>query len=188
MERSADQISQGGSCAVCAAPARVRILLDYQDGGPVLGQYCLSCADSAPDRYYASKGDASTRTEWFARVCLLGGVAICLVAALGDFLHIAGNAGFGWQQRTGILIGIILVLLAAILRIDILGIAGAILLCLSALADVIHVGQSAGFGWKQEGCMFAAIAVISIGLYLRRMGIAADPRRQRAATSDPTGN
>lgn len=175
LRNHADGRGPGDVCQVCGLRARVRVLLDYRDGQPVLGQFCLTCADGAAARYYASSGDPAARREWVARLCMLAGVAICAVAALGDFLNIAGHSGFGWQQRSGILIGIMLVILAALLRIDVFAIAGAFLLALSALADVIHVGQSAGFGWKQEGCIIVGIAVLAVALYLRRN--AAGPRR-----------
>jgi hypothetical protein len=91
-----------------------------------------------------------------------------MLAVFGDHLHIQGTPGFGWQQQLGILIGTVLLVLAGVLRIDMLSVFALVILALSVFADLLGIGSSSGFGWKQEGVGAIALGWIWLGLYLRR--------------------
>ncbi|HUN80272.1 MAG TPA: hypothetical protein VMV81_02060, partial [Phycisphaerae bacterium] len=68
----------------------------------------------------------------------------------------------------GILLGLIFVLVGAVFRIDLLGLAGALLFFLALFIDKLGIGSSTGIGPRQQIVMGIAILLLLCGLILRR--------------------
>lgn len=154
-------------CAVCRQAARVRILETYVAGRPVIRHFCFECAD----RYF---GQLSRQEPPVARraslgaLMILAGILLGLLAIVADHLGIHGNPGFGWYKQTGLVTGSLLICLAAVWRIDIIGVLGILMLGLAAGANLLGLAGRDGFGWKQQMAMAAGLVLVVAGTLIRR--------------------
>lgn len=170
----------GRVCEGCGAPARVRILRGYRDGRPVRHAFCLSCAEQlgeqlAPTAYSGGRPTGRVRLSSGA-VLIFGGLLVVLVGLCADYFGVGGHPGMGWLQQAGLATGLLLVGIGALLRVDVLNVAGALCVGLAALADVLGSGPSPGIGWRQQLAIGAGLALVMLGLVLRHR------RRTRGAT------
>jgi hypothetical protein len=170
---------QRARCERCSAPARVFVLEGYVDGQPVRHHFCLECADSAY-RHYLDRGAGVIRPRLsFGSLLIIVGLLLTAVGASVDELGLHGSGGFGWKQQGGLLIGMVVLVLGALLRVDILAIVGAILVGAAALADVFGPVGSPGVGWKQGALILAGLLVLAAGIFMRR--------RRAVQSLPPTG-
>lgn len=149
-------------CERCGAPARVHTSGHGADGRKIR-HLCLACAD-------AEEADAPARERGLnhAAILLSVGVIVLLLSLLADVLKFGQEKGFGWKQQSGILVGGILVLSAALLRIPTLLVIGLVAAALSTLADHLGFGSGEGFGSHQILGVAAGILLIVAGLLMRR--------------------
>ena len=159
------------ACEACGEPARVRILRGYREGRPVRHAFCLSCAERLgeqlePTAY--SGGLARGRVRLSAGAILMfGGFLVALVGLSSDYFGVGGHPGIGWAQQAGLAGGLLLVGIGALLRVDVLNVAGTLCVGLAALADVLGSGPSPGIGWRQQLVIGAGLVLVILGLALR---------------------
>jgi len=96
------------------------------------------------------------------------GVLFAVLGVSFDLFGMKGAAGFGWKQQGGVVVGVLLVVLGALLRADVLAIGGAVLFGAAALADVYGTLGSPGVGWKQRLAVAAGVLLILMGIWLRK--------------------
>ncbi len=147
------------TCEACGAPAIVHIS-DVNDGVATMQHFCAACVD-AMEQHHSSR----RRTRGDAAVIIVVGAMITLMSLLADVLQFGSNAGFGRQQRHGVTICLILLVLGAIARARTLftiGLAGTIL---SLLADQFAFGNAEGFGRQQILGSLLGIAMILSGFW-----------------------
>jgi hypothetical protein len=169
-------------CEVCGQPARIDILDGYANGTPVRHAFCLTCAGTSvrPLR----EGNSRLRLSTLAT---LAAFAVLVVGVFGDFLIPAGNAGFGWHQRLGVVIGTLIGLFGLLLRAELVTLAGAFLFGASLTADWFGLTHGPGIGWKQQW-MIAAGLTILIGAVLARMRYRLWATFSRRAAGGPAHN
>ena len=161
------EVCEQKNCELCGRPARVRTLIGYREGAPLMRIFCLGCADTVPARGFA--GGTTDRTRVAMRNFLVAaGIFVMLVGALGDHLGIHASPGFGWYQRAGLVLGTLLLACGALLRIDLMALVGAMVFALSAGADWLGIAGSDGFGWKQDGAILGGFLIALVGLALER--------------------
>jgi hypothetical protein len=163
-------------CERCGAPARVHVLAGYVEGRPVHRHFCHACADVAYElQLEVGVGRVRPRPRVSSLIIAVG-VLFAVLGASFDLLGIEGAAGFGWQQQGGMAVGVLLVILGGLLRVDAIAIAGALLFGAAALADVYGTLGSPGIGLKQQFFVAAGVSLILAGIWLRRR-----KRQQRLA-------
>ena len=114
-------------------------------------------------------GTASVRPRPRVSSLLIAvGVLFALLGTSFDLFGIRGAAGFGWQQQGGVTIGVLLVVLGGLLRVDAIAILGAALFGAAALADVYGLLGSTGFGLKQRVAVAVGVLLVLIGIWLRK--------------------
>jgi hypothetical protein len=149
-------------CDSCAAPARVRILDGYRDGAPQIRTLCLRCAEGdAPPVL-----DAAGVKERLPVSTLLAvvGISLAFVGLFGDTLTFTVAAGFGWYQKIGAAVAVVLILLGALLKTDLIVLSGGFLFLLACGADWLGGARTPGFGWKQELAVLLAVMFVAAAM------------------------
>ncbi len=155
-------------CSTCADPARVSVLKGYDEGAPVRVEYCSACADALYRRRRERVAGGKSKLN-LSTIILITGLLLVSVGVFADYFGHQGSAGFGAYQVAAIVLGGLVVVLGALLRIDLFVIPGLVLSALGALADVFgHVGTP-GFGWRQQIAVIAGLVLVSVAL-ARRSG------------------
>lgn len=156
-------------CESCGGPAQVTALQGYANGKPVRRQFCLRCADRALDLHEGRTAPPPRRRLSPAALLLLGGLVLVLVGLLaGDFGDPA-RRGFGAYQLAAVLAGTLLVTVGAMLRADVVAVAGTILFGLGVLADLFVAVGATGVGWRQAAAMVVGLTSMGAGLALRHL-------------------
>ena len=154
------------TCELCGATARVQVLEGYANGQPVVRRFCLVCA-SGPALAPGSE-ERNARPSVWTIIALLG-VALGVLGAFGDLILPNFHAGFGWYQRCGVVVGVLLGLLGVLMRIDVLALGGAGLFIVSLGADWLGLRHSPGVGWKQQLVLALAVVCMLLALLRRRV-------------------
>lgn len=154
-----------GGCQVCGRPARVRILEDYVAGSPVYRQYCLTCADAHEIGRTVDDMDANRPRTTTGTLIVIAGLTFGMFGVFGHRFGIAWTAGLGPRQQAGIVAGVLLIMLGALLRVDAVAVVGMVVFGLAACADLIGLG---GFGGSNVGQQL----FIAVGLMLTCIGLA----------------
>jgi len=121
-----------------------------------------------PDQSSVSEHRADRPRLKVSGLLVLFGLLMGFIALGADYLGISGQTGFGWYQRLGLLIGMALVVMGSLFRVDVMCVVGVVLLILSLTADFLHVGMSPGIGRRQQFAMGLAVATLVAGLLLSR--------------------
>src|SRR5262249_25480995 len=100
-----------------------------------------------------------------------------------DVAWIGGQSGFGWHQQMAVVVGALLILIGALLRIDVIGLIGALSLVLAACGDFIGMGGPPGVPWTQCILVGGAALLAATGLVIRRFQ-KPDEREARAGPGD----
>ena len=157
-------------CESCQRPAIVQIRNAF--AGEVLIRYlCLDCADAEDDDAPAQK-----RRLNVAAITITMGLYVLGVSMFADVLGFGSADGFGRQQWTGIAITGVLVLVAAIIQIPMLLVAGLLLGGTTLLADWLGLGDVPGFGSLQ---MLGA--ALGVGLTILGLGVGRQKKREQEA-------
>jgi hypothetical protein len=173
----------GCRCELCGQPARVSVLQAYRDGQPLKRSFCLACADGGSRRMALSireegpglERDAARSRLGPALILVAAGLVVAVVSLVSDFAGVGTHAGFGWKQIAILIIGALMVMIGALLRIDVIGLLGTAAALLALGADLLGVSGSAGFGWKQTVGLAAGFMLIGLGAIIRRLRRKADP-------------
>ena len=175
---AATQDEPPARCDRCGAPARVHVLAGYVEGRPVHRHFCHACADVAYElQLEVGAGNARPRPRVSSLIIAVG-VLFAVLGTSFDLFGVEGAAGFGWKQQGGVAIGVLLVVLGGLLRVDAIAIAGAVLFGAAALADVYGLLGSPGFGSKQRFAVAVGVFLVLIGIWLRKR-----KRQQRLASA-----
>lgn len=166
-------------CETCGESARVRVLEGYSDGEPLMHLFCLRCASAF--RASPAPFDPSGRLS-FGSVFIVAGIMLMLLGGFGDMFRLHTHKGFGAYQQFGAAIGLFLIVLAALLRVDVFAIIGLAVFALASGGDIIVVTSSAGLGWKQQLALVLGALVLGIGVWLRRL-LARETQLARARSS-----
>ena len=149
-------------CESCQRPAIVQIRNAF--AGNVLIRYlCLDCADAEDD---ASPGQK--RRLNLAAITITLGLYVLGVSVFADALGFGSAEGFGRQQWAGVAITGVLVLVAAIMQIPTLLVAGLLLGGTTLLADWLGLGDIPGFGSLQMLGTALGVGLTVIGLGVGR--------------------
>ncbi len=174
---TATRDEQRTRCERCGAPVRVHILEGYVEGKPVRRHLCSDCADTAY-ALYLKHGAGHVRPRLsLGSLLITGGLLLVVLGISVDQFGIQGSAGFGWKQQAGLLAGLFVVIVGSLLRIDVVAIAGAILVAIAALADVSGLIGAPGVGWRQQAVILAGLVFIWGGIFLRKRQVAAPRER-----------
>jgi hypothetical protein len=178
---------------VCAAEARVHILLGYDRDRPVTRRLCESCAAAASSEQSARQAGRGRRL--LALLSLTAGSAMIVVGVFADVLLRDGAAGFGWRQITGTGLGACIAFMGLLFRSKPILLAGACLMGASMLADAFGLGHSPGFGWKQATFVAAGVGLLvctGVSFAMLRVRNARrrfvdQPERRRHSSAQPIG-
>jgi len=157
-------------CERCGAPSRVSMLVGYAAGRPVRRRWCLSCADLFVSHSTRGAGGNSRRRLSVGVTTLFGGAVVTLLGATFDQLGVHGSGGFGWMQQMAVSVAGLFVVLGALLRVDVVAVAGTILMGCAALADVFGQAGTPGVGWRQGAMVVGGLGLTLWGLHLRGCG------------------
>lgn len=179
-------LSLPARCEACGGPPRVYILAGYRGGRPVERRLCLACADTAlGDPIQAQEAGTRTRLRPGSLV-MVGGALLTLLGTSVDQWGVHGSAGVGWLQALALVGGGLMILSGALLRADVIGVAGTVLFGLAIVADVRGAVGTPGFGWRQAAIVGIGVAALGIGLMWRRAARGADqPAEPASAGSKP---
>ena len=116
---------------------------------------------------------------------LLGlvGLVCGLVAVLVDAVPVRAQAGFGWYQAIGALIGAMAVIVGALSRTDLVAIAGTLVFAGAVFADWLGETRALGFGWKQQLLFVVAVGCIVVALWMHLRSV----RRARRGQQELVG-
>lgn len=156
------------ACELCGDPVRVQILEGYRSGAPILRALCMDCADEV---YDTRAEGAPTRRERLSvsTLLILAGLVLGMLGVVGDHIGVGEAPGFGFKQEIAAAIGAFLVGLGALLRADVIAVAGTIVFALAACADIVGIaGSSQGFVSQTESV--AGVCVLIAGLAVRLAG------------------
>ncbi|TWT44046.1 hypothetical protein RAS1_04520 [Phycisphaerae bacterium RAS1] len=151
------------ACHECGKSAAVRVLRGYSHGVPDFRDLCLSCADER-DRAAVRQQRRETQLPTKA-LLLMAGCMLMLIALSWDFLSLATRPGFGVFQRLGTALALVLVLLGAVSRTDVIAIMGAAMLALSLGADVLATDHVPGIGWKQQFVLLVGVGACGLAVW-----------------------
>ena len=149
------------ACMVCGQPARVTVVGE----SGARSYYCMDCADK---RTEAAWPMAQGILAFLPGTLIRGGALLGVLALAANYLHIAGEEGFGWKQIAGTEVGILVVAVGAFLRRGFLTVAGALLVVISLGADYLRIGHAPGLGWRKQAAIACSIACVLLGLFLQR--------------------
>lgn len=152
-------------CETCGEPARVHVLEEYRQGAPVFRHACLDCADRA---MISAHHTVHHNRASMASLLIGIGIFFGVLGVAADYIAIPTGNGFGWLRLLGLGVGALFVLVGTLIRVDAIGIAGAILFGLTACVSLFGLTQVSGLGWKQQLAMTIGLMLILTGLLLRR--------------------
>lgn len=167
-------------CECCGQPARLHILEDYAGGQPRLRHYCLPCGA----HWSASISPVAHDKPRPGTIVLVGlaGLTMFLVGLFADYLA-PGNPGFGWHQRTGLILGLSLTGVGVVLRAQLIALLGVFVLGASLTADWIGVARGAGIGWKQQAFMYVGLLITLASAVLKWIRIRMASARGASSTA-----
>ncbi len=152
------------TCDLCGKPARVCVLHGYRDGAPVYGRYCLDCP-STSDFDHSARSRSSKRLSLHLLICLLG-VVIGVLGGAADLVVSDAHPGFGWYQRTGVLVGAIIVLLGMLVRAEVVALVGVFLFAGAVSWDCFSYSDAPGVGWKQQTALVVSAFLLVLAVVL----------------------
>jgi hypothetical protein len=124
---------------------------------------CHDCAGEQRTRRFAH----SAAPPSVALPLALAGVVLGTLGVGADWIAPGLSAGFGWQQRLGLVLGGLAVVIGAILRFDLMVVGGCLLFSAAVSADFFGTHASPGVGWKQQLVLLVAAAFL-FGAFLLR--------------------
>lgn len=129
------------------------------EGG--LRQVCRECERR---RLWEERRNVRAIESYVARLLTYAGTFLILLTLVADRLPIAGRAGFGWRQITGIEIGALCLVIGIVSGRGLVGMGGLFLLVLSVGADVLQVGFTPGFGWRSLTALAVSCLLVVGGM------------------------
>lgn len=151
-------------CDRCGADANIHIT-DLVAGMPTIRHFCRICADA---RGLTDDRPRTKQRAAVASVLATVGLFVLALSLFADIISVGDSAGFGWQQRSGMMVAGIILLLGAVTRTLTLVIVGVITVTLDLLADGLEFGSSPGFGWQQQTGVLVGLGLIFVGLMFTR--------------------
>ncbi len=155
------------TCELCGKPSCVHFSKEGPDGPVTLRHLCGDCADRHPFDGMSGFDDAPRRRASLANLITVLGAAFAMMALSADYLRIGGEGGFGWRQKSGVLLGAAVTLIGAIFRVDVLAVCGAALFVFAGAADWLGFGEGSGISTRQEFALLLAAGMVFAGLYVR---------------------
>ncbi len=158
----------GPACQDCGRPVKVWVMKGYREGKPVMGQFCMDCADRQNWGLTTDRPGQETGRLGAGSLFIFLGLSVGILGIMGDYLGIRGFNGLAWHQQIGLTLGALLVVIGALFRVDPLVVIGALGFGFSVFSDTFGLTGDKGFGWKQEFAVVAGLVMILIGFVLRR--------------------
>lgn len=155
-------------CEVCGiAASRVSVLSGYFEGQPVMSHLCLLCVDDPKTSLISARQGRSRGGLGLLLISL--GALLGIVVMFGDYIpgFEGTHQGIGYVQQMGIVLAAVAIFFGAVLRIDLVAMAGGMLLVLALSADMFTLHRGMGFGWKQMVAIGAVSLLVVVGLGLR---------------------
>lgn len=172
----ADALPPHDVCELCGRPAIVHLTQERFAGPARMRHLCGECADKHPFDGMADDDAAPRAARSLAELMILTGVVFTGMTLGADYFGVGDQPGFGTMQMTGVLAGVVLVVLGALFRSDLLSVAGGVLTVLACLADWLSLGTIA-VSRKQTAAIMAAVVVTMLGAWIRM-------RRRRSSPID----
>jgi hypothetical protein len=164
------------NCETCGQAARVRVHDGYRDGEPIIRAFCLPCAGDIPAR----KLEAPRRKRLGLHVLIgVTGIILGFVGLFADVVVPQAAPGFGIYQKSGVALGLVVIFLGSLLRVDVLALIGVFALVGAASIDHFGIVRKWGIGWEQQVLLVVAVACVAIGVFGQVMR-----RRQEADASE----
>jgi hypothetical protein len=91
-----------------------------------------------------------------------------LLIMLGNHIGAVRQGSFGAAPSIGAAVGALLVLIGAMRRADVVGLAGTIVFAIAAGTELVGLGRMGGTVLSAELGICAALALVALGLTLRR--------------------
>lgn len=154
------------NCQVCGQPARVKILEGYLSGEPVFRHFCFACAERFHRDMSALETGGPGRRLSYGVLLTLVGFMIVGLGALGDHLGIHGSRGFGWYQLLILGLGLLLMILGALTRVEIMAVMGTLIAGLTACSDLLRLSGAPGVGWKQQTALVLGLVLAAVGILM----------------------
>lgn len=149
-------------CQECGADADVHVS-NIVGAEKVVYHLCQLCADE-----FQVDHPTGRRRSGFAAMVITFGAMTTLISLFADPLAMGDGETFGWQQKTGLIVAGILVLLGAVMRAQTLLMLGVFLGVLDLLADWLHLGSQPGFGIQQLTGTLVGMGIILVGVFVAR--------------------
>lgn len=174
-------------CDTCEELARVHILERYEEGAPVFRHFCTDCADKVDESTASSPFMLDRHRASTASLLILIGVSLGAMGIAADYIGIPRGSGFGWLRFLGLAIGALLVLVGALIRIDVVGLAGTVIFGLTACVSLFGLSKASGIGWKQQLAVLVGLALMLTGLMLKRRTDGEDGQKDESLTKQRAG-
>jgi hypothetical protein len=150
-------------CPVCGTESLVTVFSSGPGGG--LRQICNECERR---RLWDEQSGPRQIARGWSTLLIYAGILLTLLTLTADRLSISGRTGFGWRQITGTEVGILVLILGFLAGWRLVSMAGLFLFVLSVGADVLHLGQAHGLGWRKQTALVVAGLLIAGGWLWQR--------------------
>lgn len=154
-------------CCRCGGEARVAVLLGYQSNHSVAHDLCLICADAGSFRPIQDVSRAPRRIS-LGTTLALAGAGLGLLSFGWDGV-MAGLGQLLGMQSGLVAIGALLVLIGALLRADVIALAGTAAFVVGLAAEILLLQPTPGLGWKQQVGLSLAVGLMLWGGIVRRL-------------------
>lgn len=180
----ASNLSRTAGCDGCGDLVSVCVLEGYVNGAPQYRRFCSEC-DS---RWIADTQRARTAPEhtWLsacATVCMMLGAFLGLAAILADEVVLRPEGGFGFWQQSGVALGLFVVALGGLLRLDSVSLTGLLMFALSLSVDLL--GPMGGFsgGRYQRLAGLTGAVLLALSMLIRAQVVREGRRTTKSATA-----
>lgn len=146
----------------------MHVLEGYVRGEPVVRRLCFQCASRFPPAVL--EGPREKPRIRIAGLIGLAGVVFGAVGVFADAFIPEGQVGFGWYQRTGVALAVVIVLVGTLMRADIVALGGLFLFGAALCADWLGVARTPGIGSKQQALLAISAACVVLALVARFAG------------------
>lgn len=153
-------MNEARCCGTCGQPARITVLVGYSGASQRLLNYCGACADGA-DLHGAPVAAAPALAPLVRTLAVVAGLSLCALSLLADHASASVHQGFGGFQLLGTAIGLMLTVLALVVRSGAVVLLGTSLFAIALSADWLFLETKHGLGWKQRSAL-----ALSVGLLL----------------------
>jgi len=147
-------------CQTCGEPAHIHVTGEWT-GATEVRHLCFNCAELERTVKHRRKAAFNLGAVFM----VVGGLSLVL-SLFADQLALGNSQGLGFCQIVGLIIGLILTVVGAVMRIPVVLAIGPCVGLLSLLADQLRLGERPGFGSRQMvACVISGVLIL-LGLVI----------------------